>query len=1020
MFIRILSLLSLSLGLLYAEPSMAQMKQAVIQNPGLLNTPQAKAMMAEKGVTLSEVKQKISEISSKKSENSTTETTIDNQIDTTVEEGESEVETEDVKDDTVVQKKTVLAKRINPFVYQSNDQVRAELNAKQQDTKYGELNRYSISFYANQNKLDSSSLPTPGDYIMSVGDELSIHLYGDRDQKYSLTVTNNGTVDLAFIGPLKIGGMKFDAAKKFLTRQLKSHYKMSEFTVNIDKYSTIQTTLIGDVKYPGIYNLSSFSTVKDLLIVAKGVRDSASVRKIIVKRDSKVIAKLDFYDLLFKGKTFGSLLLKHGDIVIIEKAEKLVSIDGYVNNAAIFELKGKETLRTLIDYAGGMKANASKAEIKISRFDNNSKLVTFKVDYKKSKNFKMKDGDKVYIYPLDFSAKNSINIYGNIIRPGTYSLNSKNTLNEFFKQALRNGGIKKFFLPNTYFEYGVVKHYNDDLQYVSKSFNLTDVINGKEIVKLTPNDKIYIFSMSDIYSNSYVTTKGSVLINAGKLQYMPGMTIRDAVNASGISGVLDDKVRLTTYTTADYMPKTVFYSLKEKGSTVLNAYDEIEVYDYYSTHILEPVSIRGEVVKPASIYYEKGMSVAELLNIAGGFNKTAYTKSISILRFYVDDTQTRQQKILSYDLDKVSLKEIKLEPYDEVKISKILGWGTQDYETVTISGEVRTPLTVKYGKGITVEDIVIMAGGLTKRAYSRNIEIVRYSIDENQTRQRHIVKINTENRDLSSIKLEAYDKVTIFKIPKWNDSRVVEIQGEVRFPGKYAVETGEKLDSIIRRAGGFTEEAFIEGSVFTRESVKKNQISQYNKTLARLKRQLALFNAMPANARKSAGTGNPSDALNEVILESKKYQPIGRISIRLGRDLDLLAESQYNLTLKDQDMIIVPTLIDTVTVFGEVFNPTSFIYDDELGAEDYITMASGFSSGADEDSVYVIHADGTSEPIISGWWIFSSYADIQKGDTVVVPLYIQEYNQLELWEGISKIISSFAITAATLKTLGIF
>jgi len=915
---RILLLLIVTTIALFAEPSLAQVKQAVSQNPGLLNTPQAKQAMAERGVTLSEVKQKLAE-STSGTNTEAVETTVDNNIDTAVEENS-------VNDKELIPETTVLAKRVNPFAYKSNNQVRDELTQKQQNVKVTKLSRYSMSFYANKNVLDSSSLPTPSNYILSVGDMLSIHIYGDRNKKFSLSIKNDGTVDLEYIGPIKIGGMKYGEAKKYLVKELKNHYKMSDFAIHMDKYSSIQTTLIGDVKFPGLYNLSSFSTVKDLLIVARGVRKSASVRKIIVKRDSKVIATLDFYDLLFKGNSFGTLLLKHGDIVIIKKADKLVSIDGYVNNSAIFELKGNETLRTLIDYAGGMKPDASKSEIKISRFDNNSKLVTFKVNYKNSKNFKMKNGDKVYIYPLDFSAKNSINVYGNIIRPGSYSLNNKKTLNEFFKQSLTSG-MKKFFLPNTYFEYGVIKRYGKNLQYESKSFNLTDVINGKEIVKLTPNDKIYIFSMSDIYTNSYITTKGSTLIKAGKLQFIPGMTLSDAVNASGINGVLDDKIRVTTYMTDDYMPKTTFYSLKNQGNTSLNAYDEIEVYDYYATHILEPVMIKGEVVQPVSVYYEKDMNIADLIDVAGG---------------------------------------------------------------------------------------------LTKRAYNRNIEIVRYSVDENQTRKRHVIKIDTENKDLSDIKLEAYDEVTIFKIPKWGERRVVEIRGQVKFPGTYAVETDEKLDSIIRRAGGFTKEAFLEGAVFTRESVKANQISQYNKTLARLKRQLALFNAMPANARKAAGAGSPTDTLNEVISESKKYQPVGRISVFLDRDLEELAKGQYNLTLKDKDVITIPSHIDTVTVFGEVFNPTSFVYDDNLDAKDYINLASGFSRGADEDSVYIIHANGTSEPMSSGWWIFKSYAEVEKGDTVVVPLYIQEYNRLELWEGISKIVASFAITAATFTTLGVF
>jgi protein involved in polysaccharide export with SLBB domain len=177
---------------------------------------------------------------------------------------------------------------------------------------------------------------------------------------------------------------------------------------------------------------------------------------------------------------------------------------------------------------------------------------------------------------------------------------------------------------------------------------------------------------------------------------------------------------------------------------------------------------------------------------------------------------------------------------------------------------------------------------------------------------------------------------------------------------------------------------------------------------------------MPANAKNGAATGNPLASITEVINEAKKYQPMGRVSIHLDENVTKLQESEYNLVLQNNDTLIIPSQIDTVTVFGEVFNPTSFVYKDGLDAQDYIKLASGFARGADEDRVYVIHADGTSEPAVSGWWIFSSYATVQKGDTVVVPMYIKEYNQLDLWESVSKIMASFAITAATLQTIGVF
>ncbi|MDQ7066961.1 MAG: SLBB domain-containing protein [Sulfurimonas sp.] len=180
---------------------------------------------------------------------------------------------------------------------------------------------------------------------------------------------------------------------------------MSSFKVSISSYSSIQVTLIGDVKYPGIYNLSSFSTPKDLLIVSKGVRKSASVRDISIKRNGETIANLDFYDLLFDAKNVGATLLKHGDIVVVKQAQKLVSIDGFVNNAAIFELKGKESLAKLIEYAGGMKASASKRHIKVDRYSDNSIFETYNVSYERAKNFQMQDGDKVFMYQLDASAE---------------------------------------------------------------------------------------------------------------------------------------------------------------------------------------------------------------------------------------------------------------------------------------------------------------------------------------------------------------------------------------------------------------------------------------------------------------------------------------------------------------------------------------------------------------------------------------------------------------------------------------
>jgi len=925
MSFRILLLsLIFSLTLLSAQ-SIEELKAMVQQNPDLLNTPQAQAEMKKRGISKSDIENRLKEDNNVTqdimsvdditndinfSDNNETNSSLDNN-ETDIIEEEEEEEEED------------LGKRLNPFEYKTSEELRAELNNRKQILTNEKLTRYSDTFYANKNSIDSSSLPTPDSYIVSSGDILEVHIYGDRNKRYELKVSNDGTVDIEFIGPIRIGGMSFVDVKKHLESKLKHHFKMSSFKIIISKYSSIQVTLIGDVKYPGIYNLSSFSTAKDLFIAAKGVRSGASVREIDIKRNGKTIAKLDFYDLLFKGKTVGSTLLKHGDIVVVKKAKTLVSIDGFVNHAAIFELDSSETLKTLIEYAGGMKADASSRHIKIDRYSDNSIFETFHISYSKARKFKMKDGDKVYIYQLDSSANTSVNIYGNIIRPGSYSLPKSSKLEDLFKEEL-NFGAKRFFLPETYFEYGLIKHYSSTLNYETESFNLSKVINGEENVKVSPQDEIFIFSKNDLQTSLYITTKGDILIEEGKLHYFNGMTLRDAVHGAGVDGILDDSIRVTTINTPDRMPKTTFYSYEKDGNIPLSPYDEVEVYDYYQVHLLQPISIQGEVVNPTTVFYEKGMTLENLLDLSGGLTVEAFVNKVEIVRYFIDEKNNRKKKILNLDLHEIDKNSYTLEPYDEV---------------------------------------------------------------------------------------------TIYKIPNWSEKRVVTLKGEVKFPGKYTVSNGERLSSVIERAGGFTDEAFIEGSVFTRDSIRKQQIEQYHKALSRIKRELAVYNAMPANAKKAAGSSEASNTLNEVILEAEKYQPIGRVSIKLEYDLEKLKESDFDLVLKDLDEITIPTQIDTVTVFGEVFNPTSFVYSNDISSEEYIEMASGLSRSADEDSIYVIHANGTSELLDNGW--FSSEVEIKKGDTIVVPLFIKETNQLEVWDSVSRILASFAITVATINTLGI-
>jgi protein involved in polysaccharide export with SLBB domain len=305
---------------------------------------------------------------------------------------------------------------------------------------------------------------------------------------------------------------------------------------------------------------------------------------------------------------------------------------------------------------------------------------------------------------------------------------------------------------------------------------------------------------------------------------------------------------------------------------------------------------------------------------------------------------------------------------------------------------------------------------LTKKALLENCEIARYKV-EGDERVREVFNINLKEAMRKNFKIYPDDEIKIFAISNWKKKMYITLKGEVRHPGRYAITVGEKLASVIKRAGGFSENAFVEGAVFTRESVKKMQEKQIKESLSKLKnRALALQS-------KGSSVGEDENAKEKMLLSIKELEkkaneikPIGRISINLYLDLDRFENSPYNITLKDGDSLTVPAMIDTVSVIGQVLNQNTFIYDPKLSVEDYIEKAGGLNQSADDDHIYVVKANGEAYRYKRNF--FSANKEIFKGDTIVVPLKLDAISNLKFTKDVSDILYKLAVTAASLKTVG--
>ena len=892
-----------------AEPTQAQAMTMIKSNPALLNTPQAKAEMAKRGIDKSQVLQKVNN-TTKADSNSVIE--AKNEI--------TNIEAKTIQDDMQVQtKKTRIYS--NPLAYKGNAEKLKDIKSKQNkiSTKY--LKRFSTTFFTNKNTLNSSSLPVPGYYIVNKNDTISIWIYGGVNKNIDAVVDNNGNINIETLGPIKVAGLEFQKVNEILKAQLSSAFGGAKVAVNISSYSTIQITLTGDVNGAGIYNIASLSTIKDLLIISGGVKHNGSVRDIIIKRDGKILENIDFYELLL-GKNEGvSTLLRSGDIIFVPKAQKIVAIDGSVANPALYELRDNENLDSLIKYSGDMKANASKSGIKVQGYTSNEKLVVDNVNFKDAKNKKLQNSDRVYVYSIDAVHKESVYLYGNVVRPG--NRNVEKSLSTLLKKEISSLGLKGVFLENTLFTYAMIKSKNEDLTTSVSRFNLSEVISGNSDVKLNIDDEIYIFNKLDSELNPYVTIKGSVVAQSGEFQYYTGLTVSDLIQIAGLKAPYDtSKIKVVTYNTKDLMPFTKIIDLKDASNYLLSAYDEVELYDYY-------------------------------------------------------------------DLNQISI--------------------------ATISGQVNLPKDYNINSNMTLNELIITAGGLTQKAYKSSCEIIRYHI-VNDERVKEIINIPLSKAN--KFKIKNFDEITIKTIPNWSERKSVTLKGEVKFPGTYVIEYGDKLADVIKRAAGFTNEAFLYGAVFSRESVKELQKKRLRESLVKLKQKAAAMGSVPKAVGQSDGktmsdTANTIDSLSK---EAEALQPIGRVTIELKNDIELFSKSSSNLSLKDKDELIIPSFNDTVLVMGQVMNPTAIIYDDDDVAT-YLSKAGGLTQLADDDNIYVIHANGEAQKYSAGIFLSDS-VNVKTGDVIVVPQELVTTTGMQFAKDISGILYQFAVTAAALTTVG--
>jgi protein involved in polysaccharide export with SLBB domain len=256
------------------------------------------------------------------------------------------------------------------------------------------------------------------------------------------------------------------------------------------------------------------------------------------------------------------------------------------------------------------------------------------------------------------------------------------------------------------------------------------------------------------------------------------------------------------------------------------------------------------------------------------------------------------------------------------------------------------------------------------------------------------------------------------QVPFWSEQETIVLKGEVRFPGTYSIRRGETLKSVVLRAGGLTNFAFPEGSVFTREWLQKKEQEQLDMLAVRMQTDLTAL-AVASSASGLAGGGTATLTMGQSLLgQIRGARAVGRMVIDLPRLMQEPEGSPDDIVLRSGDQLIVPRFQQQVTVLGEVQNSTSLLYNPRLTRDDYIGLSGGMTRRADRGRIYVVRANGSVVATESSrWFSTNSGVKMMPGDTIVVPLDVERMPPLPFWQAVTGILYNVAIAVAAVHSL---
>jgi protein involved in polysaccharide export with SLBB domain len=408
------------------------------------------------------------------------------------------------------------------------------------------------------------------------------------------------------------------------------------------------------------------------------------------------------------------------------------------------------------------------------------------------------------------------------------------------------------------------------------------------------------------------------------------------------------------------------------------------------------VYLLGESFKPGQ-YTISGLSgVTNALFVSGGVNEEGSLRNIQVKR---DKKVIANYDFYNFLINGSTESDINLQDGDVIFVPFI-------ENRVKLGGAFKRPHIYEFLPGETSIDAIKLAGGYASGATS-NPKVELSSVNKEDSKR---VISYLSGSDKSKYQLKDGDILTTPLISGL-EQKTITIKGEVNNPGEYSIVRGDTVLDLMIRAGGYTEEGFVEGAVFLRESVAESQKSAFMRTATQLENLIVDIITKDTIQNISGFTFSP---FSRLISRLRNEEPAGRMVVNLDL-LTLKTDPLNNIILHDGDTIFIPKRPSSVSVVGEVLNSSTLGYNPELSSFDYINQAGGLNDAADPKKIFIVYPNGQSEIIKKT--LFSSRYNILPGSTIVVSRDSRPFDALSLTKIITPVLADLATSAAAIAAL---